>query len=260
MSAAIAKRDIRRSFGAAAAGYDSVAALQRRIGAELLARFDVSPAAGAIADLGCGTGFLTGLLLGRAADRPVYALDIALPMLQAARAKWPAGVRYVCADAERLPLADAGLGQIYSNLALQWCADLPALFGDCRRVLAPGGQLAFATFGPGTLVELKAAWAEVDDYRHVNAFVSGAEIRDQLAAAGWHDGDIVSRTYSTEYAAVADLMRELKGIGAHNLNADRKRGPTTRLQLRDMIAAYQALMPDARIVASWEILFVRAFR
>lgn len=260
MSVALAKRDIRRSFSAAASSYDSVAALQRRAGVELLAQFEVLRSAGGIADLGCGTGFLTGLLLDRAAGRPVYALDIALPMLQAARAKWPVGVHYLCADAERLPLADAGLGQIYSNLALQWCEDLPALFGDCRRALALGGQLAFATFGPATLAELKSAWAEIDDYQHVNRFAPGARIRDELVAAGWRDIDIVSRIYSTEYPAVLDLMRELKGIGAHNLNAGRKRRPTTRRQLQAMTAAYEAAMPDRRIVASWEILFVRAAR
>jgi len=39
-------------------------------------------------------------------------------------------------------------------------------------VLRPGGLLTFASFGPDTLMELRRAWAAVDDHVHVGRFIT----------------------------------------------------------------------------------------
>lgn len=184
--AVLRKADISRSFGLAADSYDSAAGLQRQVGRRLLEKFPVCAEPGRILDVGCGTGFLTGLLAARSASQPVLALDIAQPMLQAARLKnrgMP--VAYLCADAENLPFADHSLQQVYSNLALQWCQNLNAVFTGVRRLLQSNGQWVFSTFGPDTLNELRAAWARVDDFAHVNDFFSIEQLRDHLYRAGF---------------------------------------------------------------------------
>ncbi|UCE32666.1 MAG: class I SAM-dependent methyltransferase, partial [Burkholderiales bacterium] len=49
------------------------------------------------------------------------------------------GPRVVRADAQALPLADAGFDLVWSNLALHWFADPVAAIAEWRRVLRPGG-------------------------------------------------------------------------------------------------------------------------
>lgn len=251
------KRKVRQSFAAAAAGYDKLASLQRQVGWDLLRRFPLSGQEQVILDLGCGTGFLTRQLAADSSGQQLLALDIALPMLAASRRNYPAmSAQYVCGDAEKLPFADNSIDRIYSNLALQWTQDLSATLAAFQRVLKNRGSLVFATFGPQTLVELKAAWAAVDDYAHVNEFHAGAEIALFLQQAGFGGINVTSALYRSEYPDVENLMRELKGIGAHNVNRRRNPRPTTKTQLQQMINHYAR--QGAGIVASYEIIFVQA--
>lgn len=253
------KAQIRRSFAAAAGSYDGLAMLQRQVGLELLRRYPLRQGDDVLLDVGCGTGFLSHQLASAFAGRQLLALDIALPMLQTCRGKYPAmRARYLCGDAEKLPFIDNAVDQIYSNLALQWMQDLSIALVDFQRVLKNPGRLVFATFGPKTLSELKAAWAAVDDYAHVNTFCSADDIAAFLQAARFSEIDIDTKLYRLEYPSVESLMRELKGIGAHTVSRGRNPGMTTKTQLRQMIEHYRAQTPAQTIVASYEIIFVRA--
>lgn len=253
------KNKVRRSFAAAALSYDGVAELQRRVGLEMLQRFPVRRSSGVLLDVGCGTGFLTRQLATLTPDQCLIALDLALPMLQTCRRKYPElAAQYLCADAENLPFAPHGVAQIYSNLALQWAQDLAATLAGFKRALRPEGRLVFTTFGPATLCELKAAWAAVDSFTHVNTFHTVGEIEAFLKAAGFRGIGVDRVLYRSSYPSVQALMRELKGIGAHNVNRRRNLKPTTKTQLQQMIGHYQSQMGGGEIVASYEIIFVKA--
>lgn len=259
--AVLDKAKIRHSFAAAAESYDSAAKLQRHVALALLQKFPLRSMPGWVLDMGCGTGFLTRHLSVESLDLSCLALDIALPMLQASRRNNRSlSVDYVCADAEKLPFADNSFQQVYSNLALQWCQDLPAVFADVRRVLMPDGQLVFSTFGPETLRELKAAWIGVDNFAHVNDFYSVGQIRDFLQMAGLGLVGVETVMYRLRYPSVLALMRELKDLGAHNVSHARNRRLTTRSQLQQMLAQYEDSMPNGEIFASYDIIFVRARR
>ena len=69
-------------------------------------------------------------------------------------------LRASAATPRRLPLASASVDLVFSNLMLQWCQPPDAALAEVRRVLRPGGFLAFSTFGPATLQELRSAWAQ----------------------------------------------------------------------------------------------------
>lgn len=255
------KRRIRQSFSAASGSYDGLAELQRHVALELSGKMARGRRWETIVDIGCGTGFFTRHAVSRCECVKLLAMDIALPMLQTARRNsFGKNLAYLCGDAEQLPLAAESIDKIVSNLALQWCQALPAVFADFRRALKPGGQLAFSTFGPATLQELKAAWAVVDDYTHVNTFYSLGQIEQFLKGAGFEVVLAESNLRQSYYSSVMDLMKELKGIGAHNVTAGRNRQLTTRSQLQRMMEAYPLEEEGQRISASYEILYIAAVK
>ncbi len=254
------KVKIRQSFAAASATYDGAAELQRTVGKALLASVFAETFTGRVLDLGCGTGFVTAELLSVNSNQSMIAVDIAMGMLNATRSKLinHNNVSYVCADAEYLPIAASTMDAVVSNLALQWCRNLEAVFADLKRVIKPGGQLVFSTFGPQTLQELKTAWATVDDFSHVNEFYTVAELEVFLRQAGFRQLQIESRTYVSSYDSVLDLMHELKAIGAQNVIGERSKTITTKLQLQKMITAYETHRVNSRIPATYECVFVQA--
>ncbi|MEH0424007.1 class I SAM-dependent methyltransferase [Streptomyces sp. B21-083] len=95
---------------------------------------------GQVADLGCGPGWVTALLdsLGLS----VFGLDVSASMLAVARREHP-GIRFEQGSMLELDLADgtlAGVVSWYSTIHTP-ADQLPALFAEFRRVLAPGGHL-----------------------------------------------------------------------------------------------------------------------
>ena len=256
------KERARRSFGRAAASYDRAAVLQREVGARMQERLDyIRLAPREVLDAGCGTGVDLAGLLRRYRKARVLALDFALPMLQRARSHggWLRRPGVVCGDLEALPLASASIDLIYSNLALQWVDDLGRAFAECRRVLRPGGLFLFSSFGPDTLQELRAAWAEVDGAGHVSPFMDMHDVGDRLLAARFADPVMDVERLTLTYRTVDGLMRDLKAIGATNATDARPRTVTGKGRLASMRTAYERFRRDGRLPASYEVVYGHAW-
>jgi malonyl-CoA O-methyltransferase len=248
----------RTSFDRASAGYEAAAGLQARVSAELLERlaaFDFAPRV--VLDLGSGTGRVTRELKRRYPRALVIALDIAPGMLREARRNQPLWRRFarVCADALRLPLKPASVDLVYSSLMLQWCEPLEQALGEVRRVLKATGFFAFSTFGPDTLKELRAAWAQADGHTHVNRFIDMHDIGQTLVRAGLAEPVLDVDRIELAYPDTLALMRDLKAIGAHNVTAGRPRTLTGRARLKRMSEAYEAFRRGDRLPATYEVIY-----
>jgi malonyl-CoA O-methyltransferase len=273
-------RSVRRSFERAAAGYDAAAVLQREVGqrmAERLFLIKLRPAV--ILDAGCGTGDALAELSARYPDAQVVGLDFAHAMLLAARsraAKATAAERSLgrllesrtprrepflaCGDAARLPLASASVDLVWSNLTLEWINEPARVFSEFHRVLRVGGLLMFATLGPDTLKELRAAFAAADRAPHVGRFIDMHDLGDMLVHEGFGDPVMDMETLTLTYADAEAMMHDLKATGSHNATAGRARGLTGRARWSRMLAALERFRRDGRLPATHEVVYGHAWK
>jgi len=98
---------------------------------------------GVVADLGCGPGRTTARLASLGLS--VFGLDLSESMLAIARRENP-GLRFEQGSMLELDLPDAALAgavSFYSSIHTP-VGELPTLFSEFHRVLAPGGHLLVA--------------------------------------------------------------------------------------------------------------------
>ncbi len=103
-------------------------------------------------------------------------------MLALARAKVPEGVGLKLGRAEELPFKDGWFERAVSTLAVHHL-DRPRAFPEIRRVLAPGGRYAFATFDPSYFPQYYLnryfpSFLEIDTARFGSADALAAELRE----------------------------------------------------------------------------------
>jgi trans-aconitate 2-methyltransferase len=175
-----------------------------RPAAELLARVpDDNP--GRVADLGCGPGNSTDLLVKRWPRARVEGLDSSPAMIETAK---KSGVKAQFALADIAAWSpDAGYDVIFSNATYQWLPDHGGLLPRLMSFVAPGGVFAFQVpnnqYAPShTLMRDVAAqgpWAEkLANVRGI--FVETAQTYFGILAAHAASVDI----WTTEYLHVLD--------------------------------------------------------
>ena len=173
--------------------------------------------------LDAGSGPPRPALAKRYPDAGVIAVDFSLPMLP--RPGWwsrIAGSRLmsVCADLERLPLADGSVDFVWSNMALHWLSDPLPAFKEFRRVLSANGLLMFSTLGPDSLKELRA----IVDAARVHAFIDMHDVGDMLLAAGLSAPVMDMEVLTLAYPDADTLLKDLRASGQTGARADRPRG------------------------------------
>jgi malonyl-CoA O-methyltransferase len=264
------KRQMKRAFERAARTYDAAAVLQHEVCTRMLDRLSyIKLQPSAILDAGSGTGNALTPLSARYRGVTVIAIDIALAMLERARARLPwwknipglrAPVYHVCADLEHLPLASESVDLVWCNLALQWVNDLPQTVTGMHRVLRPGGLLMFSTFGPDTLKELRSAYERTDGRTHVNRFVDMHDIGDMLIHSGYSDPVMDMEPFTLKYDNVRSLMRDLKAIGAHNVTRGRPHTLSRKSLLEAVTRNYEKLRVAGKLPATFEVVYGHAWK
>jgi malonyl-CoA O-methyltransferase len=217
---AIDRRAARRRFDRAARTYGEASRLEAEVSARMLERLDyIRLAPRRVLDAGSGPPRRE--LARRYPKASVIALDFSLAMLRRPRywffEKKPL---LLCGELQRLPIADAAVDLLWSNMALHWLGEPLSAFREFRRVLAPGGLLMFSTLGPDSLKELRAAAGA----GRVHRFIDMHDLGDMLLAAGLSNPVMDMEMLTFTYPDADRLLNDLRAGGQTSARADRPRG------------------------------------
>jgi len=160
-------------------------------------------------DLAGGTGDISFLWLGRGGG-PAILSDINASMLsvgrdRALRRGLVAGLSFLTADAEHLPLPDRSVDTVSMAFGLRNCTDKDAVLAEARRVLRPGGRflcLEFSRVRVAALAPVYDAWSfqvlprlgqaiagDADSYRYlaesIRMFPDQETLSEMMGRAGF---------------------------------------------------------------------------
>ncbi|WP_456432187.1 methyltransferase domain-containing protein [Thermosulfuriphilus sp.] len=152
MEKKILKKRLKSRFAKAFPFYDQQAWVQEEMAEELTqALADLQISFKLALEIGSGTGLLTRKARRMLSIDTYLASDI---VLQAAPYLKELPVFFVVGDGEDLSWIRKNPDLILSNATFQWFLKLDKALETLAQRLAPGGLLAFTTFGPGTMVEV----------------------------------------------------------------------------------------------------------
>ncbi|UHA71790.1 malonyl-ACP O-methyltransferase BioC [Paenibacillus sp. 481] len=268
---------VQRRFDRHAHEYDQYAEVQKQMADQLAEHIKAAmppihnnSTSLRILDIGCGTGMLTERLMRTYPQSHVTLLDLSPRMLEQALAKLnhigiqASAVEVIAEDAETwaeragrlrhegkedvLPKnkqnaacaqVEASFDLIVSSAAFQWFNRPDETLTALCSLLRPGGVLAFATFMPGTLGELHAAFAAAEAALGLPPSPRGQSYPTGHDWSRWCASPTVARPlnweercYTHRYSSTDAMLRHVRRIGAGNAVVGRSAAPNRALHAR----------------------------
>lgn len=283
-SAPISLQEVRRLF----AHTERVKAsqfLRREISARMFERLSLIKAnPNTLLDAGCGEGDDLFVLRTRFPHAVMCGVDASQTMLALAcqraqeaqsnthqylsrlRARFsgprgigPGNAMLACSNFAQLPLRDASLDMVWSNLALHWHPQPDQVFAEWKRVLRVDGLLMFSCFGPTTFKPLRDVFAGLGHTDALLPFVDLHDLGDMLVAAGFATPVLDMEILNITYSSIENLLLDIRAFGGNPLLSRRKAlgGKQIWEQMRESLEQHRK--PDGKIHLSVEVINGHAF-
>jgi len=203
-------------------------------------------------DLGTPTPHFSAAVVAAGRPAPLRAAPVFAP---------EGGTFRIVADEEALPFAAESTDLVVSGLALHWVNDLPGVFAQVRRILAPDGLFLGCMIGGQSLVELRSALLEAESEltggasRRVSPFVDLRDVGGLLQRAGFALPVADADSFTLRYDSMLALLADLRALGAANALFARRTLPRGAFARAAQIYAEKFSDPDGRVRASIEIVW-----
>lgn len=256
--------EIRNAFNKSAEDYEQYAVIQQEIGTRLLSRLDyikIEPRT--ILDLGAGPGLFSEALKKKYRHAQVVSLDISLSMLQMTQQRQHWWRKWDCVNANmiQMPFASGTFDLVFANQTIHWYQPAIQVLQEIHRVMRSNACFMFTTLGPDTFSEIASAWAQVDNYAHINTFIDMHDWGDALMQAQFLDPVVDQEKLTCHYTSVSQLLKSLKKQGVRNIHAQRKEGLTGKQAYQNFQQAYvQFQTPQGKFPLTYEVVYGHAWR
>ena len=265
---ALRQKDVQRRFDRAAARFDEGNFVHRHAARGLYERMaPMLVHVRTILDAGSATGTASFELAKLYRGSHIIRLDRSLNMLKHGRKRnlrsaWllrGARVGEVQADATALPLQAGSVDLVFANMLMPWLDDLQAFFAEVGRVLRKDGLFAFSSLGPDSLLELRHAWAMVDNGEHVSSFIDMHDVGDALLRSGLREPVLDTDYLTLRYRNADGFLSDLSRAGARNCLVGRRTSLTGRGSFADMKRALDSSRRDGELPIRLELVFGHAW-
>ena len=194
-----------------------------------------------VLDIACGTGIVARLATQRVGGGTVVGVDLSPQMLAVASAVAPE-IAWREGSAQSLPVAGERFDVVVCHQGLQFFADRAAAVREIKRVLAPGGRVAVATWcsveNSPVLGELQRVaerhLGPIADQRY--NFGSAADLEALLAAGGFSGVRVETVTHTVRFAGAKTFVR-MNTMAFVGMSAAKGLDDTARAAVVDAIAA-----------------------
>lgn len=192
---------------------------QARFAFELLDKLQLRPHQ-SVLDIGCGDGKITQQIAASVAPALVVGIDSSEAMIDYAHQHHRAdNLQFYCMDATAIVLPQQ-FDIVFSNAALHWVADHPAVLRGLASVLKTGGKLLFQMGGAGNAAELipviehiqcQETWRKYFvDFRWPYYFPAPSDYREYLQQCGFVARRVELIDKNMEFATHADFAGWLR--------------------------------------------------
>lgn len=204
---------------------------------------------GRVLEIGAGTGVLTGLLDEKISweHRTVNDLAGDCASFHVSR---PNTV-FLPGDAETLDWGGDPFDLICSNAAFQWFAGLPAFLKKIKSSINQNGLLAFTTFGPENLTEIRELTGQSLHYLPLE------QLKKELISCGFTVQDSGEEIRTRYFGDPLEILRTMHRTG---VTASSVRTWWTPNRLTEFRRAYHERFgtPDQRVKLTWHPVYILA--
>lgn len=211
----LSKQRIAKRFSKSIHSYEEEATVQKQIAQKLIEK--ISSIGGLqpnkILEIGCGNGLLTQPCMQRY-KHALYTLnDLCDNLREVLDQKLPLPYRFIHGDAENT-LFDAGQDLILSSSVFQWFQRPQSFIQYAHKLLNKQGILAFTTFGPNNLIEIRNTTGASLTYYSLSDWVSWLTPYFSILEAK-------EESCQLYFPTPKDVLRHLQKTGVNSLSDKR---------------------------------------